>query len=135
MAPLLRESNAYDALVQRRRRHLSRHRNDFRQSIVAIGLTSTAPIFAFDGDGIEMYGAPVNLNDMSGYGGPNAWYTVLLQLLRQCPLHQSARPGADGYFSLEAELTDASFAVGGHSGAVDLGDDVARLRWSGLCGV
>ena len=44
----------------------------------SIPLSSTLPIFSFDGDGINTYGANGGINnaqDPTGYGGPNAFFT------------------------------------------------------------
>ena len=82
------------------------------QSISSLHLTSSAPIFAFDGDGIDHYGATPNGMDTSGYGGPNAWYTPFSNYDGNVHFITPLGPGADGYFSLEAQLTDATFVVG-----------------------
>jgi PEP-CTERM motif len=36
---------------------------------------SGAPIFGFDGDGVDTFGAPSNSKDGTGYGGPDSYFS------------------------------------------------------------
>jgi hypothetical protein len=49
--------------------------NNSRIPITSLVLHSNLNIFAFDGDGIDTYGAPGNARDTTGYGGPNSYFT------------------------------------------------------------
>lgn len=52
--------------------------NNTNAPLSSIPLSSTLPIYSFDGDGINTYGANGGINnaqDPTGYGGPNAFFT------------------------------------------------------------
>jgi hypothetical protein len=51
--------------------------NNSARPIGSLILSSSADIFAFDGDGIDTYGAPGNPQDTTGYGGPNTYFTAI----------------------------------------------------------
>ena len=84
--------------------------NNSGKLVRALGLSSTLPIFGFDGDGITTFGAPGNPNPASfGYGGPNAYFTNV-STDRKSGLVNFITPisaGGTAYFSLENALGSA----------------------------
>jgi hypothetical protein len=82
--------------------------NNSNQPIYAMGLTSTANIFGFDGDGIDTYGAPGNSQDGTGYGGPDAHYSNINAGATAGVVNFNtpiAAKGGTTYFSLENALS------------------------------
>jgi len=83
--------------------------NNTNQPIRAIGLISSLPVFAFEGDGIVAYGISGNSVDGTGYGGPNAYFnnidssdtTGTVNFINPIP------PGKSAFFSLEEALNAA----------------------------
>ncbi len=92
--------------------------NQTSATVSTLHLTSSgADIFGFDGDGIDtgLYlNIPNNAMDSSGYGGPNAYFTVnsLTDGLVNFITPIAANGGTD-YFSLEEPLDTATFTGGG----------------------
>jgi len=84
--------------------------NSSNLPITSLVLTSGNNIFAFDGDGVDTYGAPGNAMDSTGYGGPNAYFTNIsadattgtVNFITPIP------PGKTAYFSLENALGAAT---------------------------
>ena len=76
--------------------------NNSSRTITAINLNSSQPIFAFDGDGIDTYGAPGNGADTTGYGGPQGYFTnVTSYYSGTVNFLGGVAPGGSTYFSLE----------------------------------
>lgn len=70
-------------------------------------VTSTTDIFGFDQDGINTYGAPGNLTDTTGYGGPDTYFSNINSSATGGNIN-FVTPIPDGgatYFSLEEALT------------------------------
>jgi len=85
--------------------------NNSNLPITSLGLASSLGIFAFDGDGIDVYGAPGNGLDNTGYGGPNAYFTNIggggtTGTVRF--ITPIATGGGTAYFSLENALNAAT---------------------------
>ena len=84
--------------------------NNSSHPLRALGLSSSLPIFGFDGDGIDAFGIPGNPFDFTGYGGPNAFFTDFgpsrtsgtVNFVTPIP------PGGTGFFSLEEDLSTAT---------------------------
>ncbi len=91
--------------------------NNSGATITSFNLSSTSePIFAFEGDGIDTYGAVENPGnpDTTGYGGPNAFFTNISSDLMSGTVNFTggiANGGSD-YFSLEEALTASSIGGG-----------------------
>ncbi|HEV2806303.1 MAG TPA: hypothetical protein VGW57_15375 [Chthoniobacterales bacterium] len=85
--------------------------NNSRIPITSLVLHSDLNIFAFDGDGIDTYGAPGNARDTTGYGGPNSYFTnpsadgTTGTVNFIVPL---APHGGSTYFSLEEKISSAT---------------------------
>ena len=85
--------------------------NNSSHDISTLGTLTGTNIFGFDGDGIDVYGAPDNTMDATGYGGPNTFFvfdvldpnTGVVNFVT--PL---AAGGGSTYFSLEESITLAS---------------------------
>ena len=83
--------------------------NNYGARITSIKLTSTADIFNFDGDGIDSFGIPGNITDLSeygagAYGGFDAYYSAINLAATQGTVNfigGLAANGGTGYFSLE----------------------------------
>jgi hypothetical protein len=77
-------------------------------SIYSLDLTSSTNIFAFEGDGIDTFGAPSNANamDNTGYGGPHAYFTNIStdKMKGRVNFIPPIPPGGTDYFSLENAL-------------------------------
>lgn len=83
--------------------------NNSRVPISTIGLSSAAPIFSFDGDGIDSYGIPGNARDATGYGGPNAYFSNIAPNLATVNfIVPIAAHGGTAYFSLEGAIASAT---------------------------
>jgi hypothetical protein len=80
-------------------------------SIYSLDLTSTFTIFAFDGDGIDDYGAPGNAMDSSGYGGPYGYFRNINGALTSGRVNFTVPippAGGNTYFSLENKLSGST---------------------------
>ena len=85
--------------------------NNSSHDVSTLGTLTGTNIFGFDGDGIDVYGAPDNAMDATGYGGPNTFFvfdvldpnTGVVNFVT--PL---AANGGTTYFSLEESITLAS---------------------------
>lgn len=84
--------------------------NNSSKSINALGLKSLNPIFAFDGDGVDRYGAPGNVDDTSGYGGPNAYFSNISPGYTEGVVNfvTAIASGSTSYFSLENAISSAT---------------------------
>jgi hypothetical protein len=85
--------------------------NDSSQPLSQLGLSSTLPIFAFCGGGIDNYGVPGNAADDTGYGGPNAYFTNIDPMQSNGIvnfLNPIAAYGGTSFFSLPALLSQAT---------------------------
>jgi hypothetical protein len=88
--------------------------NNYGSSIKSLTLTTSPFAFSFDGDGIDAFGAPSNPMDLTGYGGPNAFFTNFtsngttgtVNFINPIPAN-----GGTDYFSLEEPLAGANFVV------------------------
>jgi hypothetical protein len=77
--------------------------------IRSLALSSGAPVFGFDGDGIDSFGVAGNGQDGTGYGGPNAFFSNIsadqtggtVNFITPIP------PGGTGFFSLEESVANA----------------------------
>jgi hypothetical protein len=90
--------------------------NNSGSSVNSLFLKSKSqPIFGFDSDGINTYGAPGNGTDTTGYGGPNAYFTGISPDFMSGTVHfiNPILNGGTDYFSLEEALDQASFSNGG----------------------
>jgi hypothetical protein len=74
--------------------------NNSNSSISSFNLSGSF-IFGFDGDGIDSYGAPGNAVDTTGYGGPNAYFTIVDVNSGSVNFITPIAPGGTDYFSLE----------------------------------
>lgn len=85
--------------------------NNSNIPIKSLILHSSLNIFAFDGDGIDSFGAPGNAIDTTGYGGPNSFFTNMSAdgtfgtVNFIVPL---APNGGTTYFSLEEAIDSAT---------------------------
>jgi hypothetical protein len=99
--------------------------NNTSNAVGAITLTSTDDIFGFDGDGIGggsyvgqsgtvQSGTP-NGSDSSGYGGPDGFFSNITLGSPEVGVLNFITPlaanGGTTFFSLEEELTAASFTT------------------------
>ncbi len=81
--------------------------NNSTVPIKSLVLLSQFNIFGFDGDGINIYGAPGNAMDNTGYGGPNAYFTNINAATTMGTVNfivPVAPKGGTTYFSLENAL-------------------------------
>ena len=86
--------------------------NNSSHDISTLGTLSGPNIFGFEGDGIDAYGAPGNLVDTTGYGGPNTFFTVIDNNTGVVNfVTPVAANGGTTYFSLEESITLASQIV------------------------
>jgi hypothetical protein len=83
--------------------------NSTKRTIPLVVLSSAADIFAFDGDGVDAYGAPGNALDTTGYGGPNSYFTNISADFTSGTVKfvTPLAPGQSTYFSLENNLATA----------------------------
>ena len=84
--------------------------NNSAAPLKSLILTSSLTIFAFDGDGVDTYGAPGNSTDTTGYGGPNAYFTNANGTGTSGTVNfitPLAAKGGTAYFSLENALGSA----------------------------
>ncbi len=91
--------------------------NNSSKTVSSFTLTSTTnqPIGAFDGDGIDTYGAGTNGMDTSGYGGPNAYFTNIASNFASLTVNfitPIAANGGTDIFSLEESVSLSSTVVG-----------------------
>lgn len=101
--------------------------NNSSNTINSLHLSSSgAPIFDFEGDGIDGYGgdgvAPVAGNpDNTGYGGPLGFFTNINSSTTAGDVNffGGLAPGATTFFSLEDSLTTATFT--GPGGGISTG--------------
>ncbi len=85
--------------------------NNSSQPLSQLGLSSTLPIFAFYGGGIDTFGVPGNFADSTGYGGPNAYFTSIDTTQSNGVvnfLNPIAQNGGTSFFSLPAFLAQAT---------------------------
>jgi hypothetical protein len=85
--------------------------NNSSQPLSQLGLSSTLPIFAFYGGGIDNYGVSGNFADGTGYGGPNAYFTSIDPTQSNGVvnfLNPIAAYGGTSFFSLPALLSQAT---------------------------
>jgi hypothetical protein len=85
--------------------------NNSSRPVSTLRLSGPLAIFAFDGDGMDTFGIPGNPMDDTTYGGPNAYYTDINDAMTAGTVHfivPIAAGGGTGYFSLEAEMNDAT---------------------------
>jgi hypothetical protein len=85
--------------------------NNSSQPIYALGLSSSSPIFAFAGNGIDNYAVQGNSIDTTGYGGPNAYFSSIdpTQSIGSVNFITPIPPaGGTAYFSLAATLTSTT---------------------------
>ena len=80
-----------------------------------LNISSTAPIFGFDGDGLAAYGAP-SPYDSYGYGGPLGSFTFSSAYSGTITFNNGGlASGSSTYFSLEYPVQAADF-TGVHTG-------------------
>ncbi len=128
--------------------------NKSSNPLYSLDLSSSGPIFSFDGDGIanDTYGLPGNRLDASRYGGPNAYFTNIRfsgTSGRVNFITPIAPNGGTGYFALEDSLGRAmactsviNNGLSGPSGAGTIDIDAAftpnsgytLAQAAGLCG-
>jgi hypothetical protein len=92
--------------------------NNYSSAVGSLSLTGSN-IFGFDGDGIDTFGIAGNVKDNSGYGGPNAFFSV--NNANSGTVNFITAIGANGgtgYFSLEEPPSANGFTVTGVGGAV-----------------
>jgi hypothetical protein len=87
--------------------------NNSLVAITSLTLSGPADLFGFDGDGIDTDGIASNLQDSSGYGGPNAFFTGINgnKSVGTVNFINAIAPGATGYFSLELAPNAGNFTV------------------------
>jgi hypothetical protein len=88
--------------------------NNSGGTVNSIFLSASAPIFGFDGDGIDTstyLNQTPNANDGSGYGGPLAWFSGINGTSSAGTVNflGGLGAGAQTYFSLEENLSTSSF--------------------------
>lgn len=84
--------------------------NNSGAKIGSINISSTSnPIFGFDSDGIDTFGAGSNAKDTTGYGGPQAYFTNIVGNSGTVNFIGGIANGGSGYFSLESAIDAASF--------------------------
>lgn len=86
--------------------------NNSSQTVNSLHLTSNQSIFAFEGDGIDTgsyLDIPNNAQDNTGYGGPNAFFSNIVGNSGDVNFIGGIAPGDAGIFSLEEQLSTASF--------------------------
>ena len=88
--------------------------NNSGHVVNSLNLSSSADIFGFDSDGIDIYGAPSNLLDTSGYGGPDGYFTNIVFGAMETGtvnfIGGIAGNGGSDYFSLEEALSSSSLS-------------------------
>ena len=85
--------------------------NNSTSTIFSQNLSSTQDIGGFDGDGIDTYGAPGNILDTTGYGGPDSWFSNNLGTSLTVNFIGGLAPGATTYFSLEEPVNLTNLSV------------------------
>lgn len=96
--------------------------NNSSQPIQSLELTGPS-IFAFEYDGIDVYGTPGNSADSTGYGGPNAYFTNIVNFLSDgvvtfvTPIPPG---GGTSYFSLAVPLASGSKCASLLTGALSV---------------
>lgn len=88
--------------------------NNTNKAISSISLTSSLPIFGFEGDGIDTYGITGNNKDTTGYGGPNAYFTNITNGYSSGTVNFITPIAQNGtaFFSLEEALSaNSTFTV------------------------
>jgi hypothetical protein len=89
---------------------------------------SSNPIFGFDGDGVDGYGAPSNTTDLTGYGGPDSYFSAISPDQTQGTVNfiSAIAPGGFTYFSLE-EPFSASTPITGTTGGTGVTPEPSTL--------
>lgn len=85
--------------------------NNSNIPVTSIDLKSGLAIFSFDGDGIDAYGVGGNADDSTGYGGPDAYFSMIggdQRTGRVNFITPIAAHGGTGYFSLEYAISSAT---------------------------
>jgi hypothetical protein len=85
--------------------------NNSKLPITSLVLKSALNIFAFDGDGIDVYGVEGNASDPTGYGGPNAFFSSISADATTGTVdfkEEIAANGGTDYFSLENAIDSAT---------------------------
>jgi hypothetical protein len=96
-----------------------------------MNLSSTLGIFGFDGDGIDTYGATGNSSDLTGYGGPEAYFSGINGSGTSGTvnfLNGGLAPLTETFFSLEEA---PSLATGGVT-ATSAAPEPASLALAGI---
>ena len=75
--------------------------NDRSTTVFNLDLSSPQCIGCFDGDGIDTYGAPGNVLDTTGYGGPDTWFSNNTGYSLRANFIGGLAAGGTTYFSLE----------------------------------
>lgn len=106
--------------------------NNYGKTINSLSLSSSgAPIFAFDGDGIDTYGAvKVSGNpDTTGYGGPTGYFTNITSFTSgTVNFFGGVASGGTAFFSLEAPPSLSTFT--GPGGGVTTGGVPEPATWA-----
>jgi hypothetical protein len=91
--------------------------NHSAQSVYSFVVSSSLPIYGFDGDGLDEspYNSPGNLSDDTGYGGPQAYFTGIDSNQRSGTVNFEGgiAPGGSTYFSLEEVPSTGDIGGGG----------------------
>jgi hypothetical protein len=84
--------------------------NNSSKPLTGLGkVTSSLAIFGFDSDGIDIYGAPGNGSDTTGYGGPDTFFTPSSAFSGTVNfVTPVSAGGGTTYFSLEESISLAS---------------------------
>jgi hypothetical protein len=109
--------------------------NNSSSSISSIFLNGNGnPIFGFDGDGIDTFGAPGS--DPTGYGGPDSTFSSISldATMGVVNFTTPIAPGGFTYFSLEEPFTEGSI-TGNPGGAATPEPSTLLLFGTGVLGL
>jgi hypothetical protein len=90
-----------------------------------------AGLSAFDGDGIDVFGAPGNTIDTTGYGGPNTFFTNVTPSSIDVNFIGGIAPGGSTYFSLPKAVNSVAIwsAVPEPSSLLLIASGLSVMAW------